>query len=229
MMNAEQLAAIIDHTLLKPEATGDMIDRLCAEATEYGFHAVCVNPVWVRRCVSRLGGSGVQVAAVVGFPLGAHRADTKVDEARRAVEDGARELDMMIALGQLVAGEDAYVRDEIAAVVQAARQITPASMVKAILETAALTDEQIERGCRLAVDAGANMLKTSTGFHPAGGARVEHVRLLKAYARDRGVKAAGGIRTPEDAFVMVQAGATRIGTSAGPAIIKAVRSPGPRS
>jgi deoxyribose-phosphate aldolase len=219
-MRAEQLAALIEHTLLKAEATGEQVDRLCDEAVQGRFHAVCVNPCWIRRCADRLGRTNVVVAGVVGFPLGAHRADTKVDEARRAIEDGAGELDMVIALGPLIAGQDGLVSDEMAAVAEVAHAADPAVLLKVILETAALSDAQIERACRLAIEAGADMLKTSTGFHPAGGARVEHVRLLKAHGRGCGVKAAGGIRTAADALAMVEAGATRIGTSAGPALIE---------
>ena len=219
-MKAGQLAAIIEHTLLKPEATPARIDRLCDEVVAGAFHGVCVHPCWVRRCAAKLDRTGLTVVSVVGFPLGAHRADTKRDEARRAIEDGAAELDMVIALEALIAGEDNLVSDEIAAVAAEAHAAEPAALLKVILETAALTDAQIERGCRLAVTAGADLLKTSTGFHPAGGARIEHVRLLKAHAQGRGIKAAGGIRTAADALAMVAAGATRIGTSVGPALIE---------
>lgn len=218
-MTPAQIAAMIDHTLLKPEATAEAIDRLCDEAGRYGFIAVCVNPIWVARCAGRLRGTPVRVASVAGFPLGANRTETKVTEARRAIDDGACEIDMVIPLGALLGGETGLVRDDIAAVAEAVHAGGARHLLKVILEAAALTDEQIIAGCRCAVEARADLVKTSTGFHPAGGARVEHVRLMKRHAAPLAVKAAGGIRTPADLLAMVEAGATRIGCSAGPAIM----------
>ncbi len=218
-MTPAQVAAMIDHANLKPEATATAIDRLCEEAVEYGFVAVCVNPIWVARCARRLRGMPVRVASVVGFPFGAHRTDTKVDETRRAVDDGACEIDMVIAIGALIGGESGLVRDDIAAVAEAAHAGGPGYLLKAILETAALSDESIVTACRCSVEGGADFAKTSTGFHPAGGATVEHVRLLKHHAAPLQVKASGGIRTAADLLAMVEAGATRIGCSGGPAII----------
>lgn len=217
-----QLARMIDHTLLKAEATPAQIDTLCREALEYGFAAVCVNPVHVAQCRRRLRGSPVDVASVVGFPLGANHTQTKVDETRRAIDDGAIELDMVLRLGDLIAGNVAAVRDDIAAVVQAAHAASPRHLVKVILETAALTDEQIVAGCRCCAEAEADFVKTSTGFHAAGGATVHAVRLLYRHASPIQVKASGGIRDLPTALAMVEAGAARLGLSAGVAVVRAL-------
>lgn len=205
------LAPLIDHTLLRPEATGADIERLCDEARRFGFCAVCVNGQWVGPAVERLRGSSVLVAAVVGFPLGASGLVAKAAETRLAVADGAAEVDMMIALGFAKAGDWVAVEDEIAAVVEAAR----GRVVKVILETAVLGPEEIELGCQAALDAEADFVKTSTGFHPAGGATVDAVARIRRVVGERlGVKASGGIRTPEQALRLLAAGADRIGTSA---------------
>ena len=172
------LARFIDHTVLKPEATVEQIDRLCDECLEYNFAAACVNPVWVEHCVRRLAGSSTAVAAVAGFPLGASLPATKADEARRAVKQGAREIDMVVNLGALIAGDRGAVRRDIEAVVAAVVGASKDATVKVILETAALSDEQVVLGCRCAAEAQADYVKTSTGFHPAGGATVEHVAML---------------------------------------------------
>lgn len=219
-MTPAQAAAMIDHANLKPEATSEAIDRLCDEARQYGFVAVCVNPMWVKRCAHRLAGTSIRLASVVAFPFGAHRTDTKVDETRRAVDDGANEIDMVIPIGALVAGDTNLVRDDIAAVGEVTHAGGAGHLLKVIIETAALTEGQIIAACRCSVDARADFVKTSTGFHPAGGAKVEHVRLLKQYAAPLQVKASGGIRTADDLLAMVAAGATRIGCSGGPAIIE---------
>ncbi|MGD8453537.1 MAG: deoxyribose-phosphate aldolase [Phycisphaerae bacterium] len=216
------LARTIDHTLLKPEATAAQIDCLCDECREFNFYAACVNPVWVARCVERLAGSGTCVASVVGFPLGATTPAAKALEARLAVEQGAAEVDMVVNLGALIAGEEATVAEDIAAVVEAARGANPHALVKVILETRALTDEQIILGCRCAVEAGAHFVKTSTGFHAGGGATVEHVALLHKHAGNLGVKAAGGIRDLPTAQAMLAAGATRLGMSASIAVVEAL-------
>ncbi len=222
-MDARQLAATIDHTNLKPQATAAQIDRLCDEAMRYEFVAVCVNPIFVARCRGRLANSSVRIASVIGFPLGASRTDTKVDETRRAINDGAIEIDMVLRLGDLVAGETSAVCDDIAAVADATHAASPDHLLKVILETAALTTDQIIAGCRCAVQARADFVKTSTGFHPAGGATVEAVRLLHRHGSPLKVKAAGGIRNLATLKVMVEAGAARIGCSAGPKIINLVR------
>ncbi len=211
----EQLAAFIDHTLLKPEATAPAIDRLCAEARSHGFGAVCINPVWIERARRALADSGVQVCTVIGFPLGANATATKRFEAERAIADGADELDMVVSLGPLLAGEHAFVQDDIAAVVAAAE----GRVVKVILETALLSPEQIREASRLAVAAGAAFVKTSTGFGP-GGATVAAVQTMREVVGPTiGVKASGGIRDAATAKAMIEAGANRLGTSASIAIL----------
>ena len=218
-MTAERdLAGYLDHTLLAPDATAEQIERLCAEAQENGFAAVCVNGVHVARCADLLAASEVRVASTVGFPLGAMAPRAKAYEAERAVADGARELDVVIQVGALVAGDDALVLEDLAAVCSRAAEAN--AVVKAILETSLLTPEQKERACELAVRAGAGFVKTSTGT--AGGATVQDVALLRAHVPDTcGVKAAGGIRSADDARRMLAAGATRIGTSSALAIVGA--------
>ena len=220
MLTRHELAAMIDHTLLRPEATAADIDRLCDEAARFEFVAVCVNPIWVARCVKRLGGTPVCVASVAGFPLGASRSEIKVDEARRAIEDGAVEVDMVIRVGDLIDGHVSAVRDDIAAVAGAVHAASKQSILKVILETAALSEQQIIAGCRCAAEAGADFVKTSTGFHPSGGATVEAVQLLRANARGMKVKAAGGIRTLESALALIRAGADRLGCSSGVQIVQ---------
>ena len=205
------LAAIIDHTLLTPETTQPDIERLSEEAVSLRFGAVCVNGQWVDAAARRLAGSPVRVAAVVGFPLGANGKVAKLAEARSVLADGAAEIDMVMALGWAKTGRWDRVREEINQVVE----VAGGRLVKVILETAALTSAEIERACREAVAGGAGMVKTSTGFHPGGGATVDAVRLMRSVVGDgAGVKASGGIRTPEAARRMLQAGADRIGTSA---------------
>jgi len=208
------IGALVDHTLLKPEATKTDIQRHCDEAKTAGFGAVCVNAEWVGTALRRLEGSGVRVAATVGFPLGASGLAAKAAEAHLAVLDGADELDMMVALGLIRGAEWRAFEDEVAAVVGAAA----GRLVKVILETAALTAAEVERAARTAVAAGARMVKTSTGFHPAGGATVERVRLLRATVGNGiGVKASGGIRTGEAALALLAAGADRIGATSSAA------------
>ncbi len=218
-MTRRELASKIDHTVLKPEATPAAIDQLCDEAREHGFIAVCVNPIHVSRCVRRLEGSDVHVASVVGFPLGASLSDIKADETRRAIEDGAVEIDMVIPVGELIAGNTPCVRDDIAAIAEEVKTAWPPCQLKVILETAALTPEQIIAGCRCCVEAGADFVKTSTGFHPAGGATVESVRLLRQHSPGLQVKAAGGIRDLATALAMLEAGADRLGCSASVKIL----------
>lgn len=211
------LAAYIDHTLLQPDATPQAIDRLCQEARQFGFAAVCVNPVWVRRAADQLRGSNVRVASVVGFPLGATTTEVKVLEARRALRDGAREIDMVLNIGALKAGDRAAVRTDIARVAEACREA--GAVCKVILETALLTDEEKVIAAQLAKDAKAHFVKTSTGF-AGGGATVYDVALMREVVGSQlGVKASGGIRTTEDAQAMIAAGATRIGASAGIQIV----------
>jgi len=233
---AEMIRAV-EHTLLRPEATPQQVDALCDEALRYGFAGVCVNPIYVRRAAERLTltptlsleGSGSLeirpiVVAAVGFPLGASLTATKADEARRAIDDGATEIDMVVALGPLSAGDRTYVRSDIVAVARVVHQATGNRLLKVILETAALTMDQLILGCRCCAEAEADFVKTSTGFHPRGGATVEHVRQLHRHASPLRVKAAGGIRTAEAAKAMLEAGAVRIGTSAGVAILEQLRA-----
>ena len=208
------LASYIDHTLLKADATEAQITRLCEEAREHRFASVCVNPRWVALCAQLLAGSGVRVCTVIGFPLGASSSAIKAAETRQAVADGADELDMVISVGDLKAGNNEFVRADIRGVVKAAEGRT----VKVIIEACLLTDEEKSLACKLAMAAGADFVKTSTGFS-TGGATVADVKLMRAAVGPNfGVKAAGGIRTRQDALAMIEAGANRIGASAGIAI-----------
>ena len=208
-------AKYMDHTVLKPEATRGTVARFCEEARRYRFAAVCVNPCFVAFAREQLRGSEVKVAAVVGFPLGANTPATKAFEAGDAVAAGADELDMVINIGALKDGDDDLVSRDIAGVVKAAGK----AKVKVIIETSALTDEEKERACRLAARAGAAFVKTSTGFGK-GGATPEDVALMKRVAGpDVQVKASTGVKTRADADRLIAAGATRLGTSSGPAIV----------
>ncbi|HVI02693.1 MAG TPA: deoxyribose-phosphate aldolase [Enhygromyxa sp.] len=210
-----ELARLIDHTLLSPSATAGAIDRLCEEARERQLFSVCVNPCWVPRAKRALADSGVAVCTVIGFPLGANASATKVDEAARAIGEGADELDMVINVGWLLDGEDEAVRDEVAAIVSAAER----RVVKVILEVALLSLDQVRRASALAVAGGAGFVKTSTGFGP-GGATIEAVAAMRAVVGPSiGVKASGGIRDAATARAMIEAGASRIGASASLAIL----------
>lgn len=209
------LAKYIDNTLLKPAATAEQIKALCEESMEHGFASVCVNPTHVELVAKLLAGSGVKTCTVIGFPLGANTSAVKAFEAEKAVEDGADELDMVINIGALKAGDEQTVKEDIEAVVQAGQ----GKLVKVIIETALLTDEEKVRACELAVEAGADFVKTCTGFS-GGAANVHDIALMrKTVGPDIGVKASGGVRTKEDALALIEAGATRIGTSSGKAII----------
>ncbi len=211
------LAGFIDHTLLRADATAEEIDLLCREAVEYRFASVCVNPAWVKRSARSLRGSGVVVCTVVGFPLGASTAEIKAMEARRALRDGAREVDMVLNIGFLKSGFLELVREDIAKVVDAAHE--GGAICKVILETALLTDEEKVVASALAKEAKADFVKTSTGFGP-GGATVYDVALMRETVGPRmGVKASGGVRTAEEVEDMIAAGATRIGASAGVQIV----------
>lgn len=211
------LERYIDHTVLKPDVPPEQIDRLCDEAVQYHFAAVCINPVWVRRAAQRVRGSGVKVASVVGFPLGANVPEIKAMEARRAIRDGAREIDMVINIGALKGGDHDLVRRDIAGVSDACREV--GALNKVIIEAAYLTDEEKVIACRLAQLARADFVKTSTGFGP-GGATVFDVALMRETVGEKmGVKAAGGIGSADDARAMITAGANRIGASAGIKIV----------
>ncbi len=211
--SAKDWAGLIDHTLLKPEATDEDIKRLCEEAARYRFASVCVNPTWVRAAACNLSGSGIPVCTVIGFPLGATLADVKAYEARRAIFDGAREVDMVINVGALKSGDDCLVEHDIRSVVQVAHEYN--ATCKVIIETALLTDDEKVRACTAAKAAGADFVKTSTGFSK-GGATVADIALMRrTVGSELGVKASGGVRGLEDARKLVEAGATRIGASVG--------------
>lgn len=211
--SARDWASLVDHTLLKPEASEADIERLCGEAAQFHFASVCVNPTWVRASACHLRGSGVVVCTVVGFPLGATLADVKAYETRRAIYDGAREVDMVINVGALKSGDDCAVEYDIRQVVEAAHE--HGVLVKVIIEAALLTDEEKVRACLAAKRAGADFVKTSTGF-AKGGATVADVALMRrTVGQEMGVKAAGGVKGLDDARAMVEAGATRLGASVG--------------
>ena len=212
------VATVIDHTLLKPDASEKDVERLCQEAAEFRFATVCVNPTWVAFCASRLKGTPVGVCAVVGFPLGATTADVKHFETRRVIFDGAREVDMVINIGALKSGSLAVVERDIEAVTGPCRDCGVTS--KVIIEAALLTDEEKITACTLAKAAGADFVKTSTGFGP-GGATVADVQLMRrVVGAEMGVKAAGGVRDLEGLKAMVAAGASRVGASAGVRIVQ---------
>jgi len=217
----KDLASFIDHTLLRADATYSDIDRLCDEAAQFGFASVCVNPVFVKRCAARLAGSSSVVCTVVGFPLGAIPKEMKALEARRAIRDGASEIDMVIAIGALKSGDIPYVEGDIRAVAETAHD--GGAILKVILETSLLTDDEKVAACVAARKARAEFVKTSTGFS-TGGATAHDVELMaQAVDRKLGVKASGGIRSAEDAQKLIAAGATRIGASVGVKIVKEAR------
>lgn len=220
-LSLEELARLFDHTLLRADATPEQIQKLCEEARQYGFATVCVNPCNVAQAKKLLERSEVRVCTVVGFPLGATLREVKVFETRRCIELGAREIDMVINIGALIAGRDEEVKQEIREVAAASHQSN--AICKVILEVALLNHEQKVQGCELVKDAGADFVKTSTGLS-TGGATVEDVRLLRSIVGPNfGVKAAGGIRTLEDVMRMVAAGASRIGSSSSVKIVEEAR------
>ncbi len=219
MATDHSIAALIDHTLLKPEATAADIRKVCEEARKYGFASVCVNSYWVPVVAHELVGSPVKVCSVVGFPLGASATSSKVEETQIAVKEGAEEIDMVLNIGELRAGNHRVVEDDIRAVVSAAH--ATGAIVKVILETCLLDESQKITACRLAKNAQADFVKTSTGFS-TGGATIEDVALMRREVGPHmGVKASGGVRTLEDLQKMVAAGASRIGASASVKIIEA--------
>lgn len=205
----------IDHTLLKPESTQEQIDHLLSEAVEYQFASVCVNPTWVAHCSKTLAGTGVKVCTVVGFPLGANTSSVKAFETKDAIANGADEIDMVVNVGQLKSGQYEVVEADIRAVVEASQD----KLVKVIIETCLLTNDEKVKACQLAVSAGADFVKTSTGFSAAGATVEDIVLMRETVGPNIGVKAAGGARSYEDAEAFIEAGATRIGTSSGVAIV----------
>ena len=212
------VARLIDHTLLKPDATRQEIERLCAEAAQHGFATVCVNPAWVATCAGLLRGTSVGVCSVVGFPLGATVADVKHFETHRVIFDGAREVDMVINIGALKSGDLRTVERDIEAVSTPCRAAGVTS--KVIIEAAYLTDEEKVAACSLAKAAGADFVKTSTGFGPSGATVADVALMRRVVGQEMGVKAAGGVRGLDDLKAMVAAGASRVGASAGVKIVQ---------
>jgi len=226
-MQESDLAGAIDHTLLRADATRPHIFGLCLEASRYGFHAVCINPCYVdfaRHVIVSQSLGGVRICTVVGFPLGATSSESKVEEALRALEDGAQEIDMVINVGALKEGRFEYVSSEIARVAELLRSGMGLTL-KVILEAPLLTDAEKIKACELAAEAGAHFVKTSTGFHPNGGVTLHDVRLLhKAVGGRLAIKAAGGIQDLRTALAMIRSGASRLGTSSSVRIMEELRS-----
>lgn len=217
MINVDKkvIASMIDHTILKPGASKEQVVQLCKEALEYSFASICVNPCFVKLVAKELSGSAVKTCTVIGFPLGANATEVKAFEAKKAVAEGAQEIDMVINIGALKDGDDNYVENDIYQVVQASQ----GALVKVIIETCLLTDEEKVTACSLAKKAGADFVKTSTGFS-TGGANSSDVALMrKTVGEAMGVKASGGVKGLNDALAMIEAGASRIGTSSGIAIL----------
>lgn len=209
----------IDHTLLKPDCTDEQIKKLCLEAKNYDFASVCVNPGYVKMCAELLKGSSVKVCTVIGFPLGATSTYSKIEETKKAIEDGAQELDMVINISRLKCHDDQYVYEEIATLKKVCKDL----VLKVIIETCLLTDEEKQRACVLAVKAKADFVKTSTGFS-TGGASVEDIKLMKKTVDGKAlVKASGGIRDSKTFLAMIEAGADRIGASAGVKIVEELK------
>ena len=217
-----KLNKYIDHTILKPETTQEQVEKILSEAKEYDFASVCVNPTWVSLAAESLKDSDVKVCTVIGFPLGANTSAVKAFETEDAIANGADEIDMVINVGALKAGNDALVLDDIKAVVDASGD----KLVKVIIEACLLTDDEKVRACQLSKEAGADYVKTSTGFS-TGGAKVADVALMrKTVGPDMGVKASGGARSYEDAIAFIEAGASRIGASSGVAIMNGAQADG---
>ncbi|MCY9763689.1 deoxyribose-phosphate aldolase [Paenibacillus alvei] len=215
------IARMIDHTMLKADAVQADIAKLVEEAKQYQFASVCVNPTWVSYCAEQLAGTEVKVCTVIGFPLGASTSAVKALETQDAIANGATEVDMVINIGELKAGNDEFVQKDIEAVVKAA---SGKALVKVIIETCLLTDEQKVRACELAVKAGADFVKTSTGFSTGGATREDVALMRKTVGQQTGVKASGGVSSLEDVNSMIEAGATRIGASSGVSIMKGLTS-----
>lgn len=212
----KNVAGMIDHTLLKADATEAQIAKLCQEAKEHGFASVCVNPGYVPEAAEALKGTDVRVCTVIGFPLGATSSEAKAAETADAIAKGAEEVDMVVNVGRIKSGNWDYVRSDIAAVVNAARG---RALTKVIIETCLLTDDEKIRVCEIAKDAGADFVKTSTGFSTGGATAADIALMRKTVGPDMGVKASGGIHSTEEAIALIEAGASRIGASAGIAII----------
>ncbi len=216
----KDLARYFDHTLLDCMAGEQDIRRICKEAIQYGFYAVCVQPRWVKLCADILHGSDVKVVSVAGFPFGTNLPKVKAYEAEAAIMDGADEVDMVADLASIIAGDSAYLLREFNSVLAVCRRMKPAVVLKAIIESAALSEEQIRFVCGIAQDAGMDYIKTSTGFHKAGGARIKDVHLMASSAPQCRIKAAGGIKTAQEALAFIEAGAVRLGSSSSVQILE---------
>lgn len=222
--NEKQLADCIDHTLLSATATSEQIRQLCEEAKRWGFYAVCVNPRWVDLAADELQGSGVRVACAISLPLGADSTKIKVAQAKDAIFAGADEIDMVADLAAIVEEDAKYLSDQLRSVLKVCRSMSPAVLLKVIIESGALDRVQKIFACQIAQQAGVDFIKTSTGMHPAGGATAGDIRLIKETAPGCKIKASGGIKTAKQAFEMLEAGAERIGTSSGVQIMEELRA-----
>lgn len=227
-IDEKQLASFIDHTLLEATATKERIEQLCREAIDFGFHTVCVNPRWVPLVTERLHNTKVKVAGVVSLPLGADSTKIKVAQAEDAIFAGADEVDMVADLAAIIEDDWRYLSGQLQAVLKVCRSMRPAVVLKVIIESAALNREQKIFACQIPETCGVDFIKTSTGLHPAGGATIEDVKLIKETAPSCKVKAAGGIKTAKQAIEMLQAGAERIGTSSSVRIINELRMGQPK-
>lgn len=220
IQNAKQLAKTIDYTLLSATACASDIAKLCSEAKQWGFFAVCVHPRWVSYAVDQLGGSDVKVVSVAGFPFGTNMPKIKAAEAREVIFAGADEVDIVADLASVIGKDGGYLRNEFVDVLKVCKVMKPPVVLKVIIEAAALSPDQIQFVCEIASDLGVDFVKTSTGFNSAGGARVEDVKLMKQFAPRCKIKAAGGIKTAKQALDMLDAGAERLGCSAAIGIIE---------
>ena len=223
-ISEKALAASIDHAILRPETKKEQIEQLCTEAEQYGFYSVCVNPRWVAFAADRLHDSKVKVGSVVSFPFGADSTKTKTAQAKDVIFAGADEIDMVADLAAIIDSDEQYLAKQLQAVLKVCRSMRPAVCLKVIIESAALTREQKIFACRTAEKCGVDFIKTSTGFHPAGGATVEDVKLFKETAPGCKVKASGGIKTIQQAVALLDAGAERLGMSSGVQIINQLRA-----
>jgi deoxyribose-phosphate aldolase len=220
IVDEKQLAGCIDHTMLAATATQEQIERICQEAIDYGFHTVCVNARWLSLVAERLHGTGVKVDGVVSLPLGADLTKIKVAQAKRAIFAGADEVDMVADLAAIIEGDSRYLQNQVQAVLKVCHSMRPAVVLKVIIESVALNDEQKKFACDILDRLGVDFIKTSTGMNPAGGATVEDIKLMKEAAPNCKIKAAGGIKTAKQALEMLEAGAERIGTSSSVRIME---------
>jgi deoxyribose-phosphate aldolase len=219
-LSSDELAGCIDHTLLEATARREQIEQMCREAKEHGFHTVCVNGRWLPLVAELLAGSKIAVGGVVSLPLGANSTKIKVAQAKDAIFAGADEIDMVADLAAIIEGDSRYLLGQLRAVLKVCRSMRPPVLLKVIIESAALSDDQTIFACQIAQQAGADFVKTSTGLHPAGGATIDDIKLMRESAPGCKIKAAGGIKTADQAIEMLAAGAQRIGTSSGVRIIE---------